>query len=120
MDKETYQRLLQHPNWQKKRVEILKRDDFTCQDCGKTNIELHVHHLKYNDKEPWTVPNEWLVTLCDTCHTAEHAFRCTFESELLNALKENTFITKNVFTIIRAISEKQIVPQCPYIRNHGR
>lgn len=62
-----YSEKLKSPKWQKKRLEILNRDDFTCCKCGDKDTELHVHHLKYK-VEPWDVPNEDLETLCKHCH----------------------------------------------------
>ena len=63
-----YSDQLKHPKWQKKRLEILNRDDFTCQKCGDTETELHIHHLKYKGAKPWETPNKNLVTLCKHCH----------------------------------------------------
>lgn len=65
-----YSEKLKHPNWQKKRLEILQRDNFTCQLCTDTETELHVHHLKYTG-EPFEAPNEDLQTLCKRCHKLE-------------------------------------------------
>lgn len=62
-----------HPNWQKMRLLILKRDNFTCIDCRSKDKTLHVHHLKYNKKGfIWDVPKWYLVTLCEDCHKKEH------------------------------------------------
>lgn len=71
--KKTYSELLRDPRWQKKRKEILCRDEYTCQACGETNSEIHVHH-KYYKKElmPWEYPNESLITFCKDCHEIEH------------------------------------------------
>ena len=57
-----------HPNWQRKRLEILSRDDFTCVACGDKESTLHVHHIAYDSGEVWDVPNEYLQTLCEKCH----------------------------------------------------
>jgi len=35
------------PRWQKKRLEIMERDQWTCQDCGSTDRSLNVHHMRY-------------------------------------------------------------------------
>lgn len=58
---------LKNPKWQKKRLEILNRDEFKCCYCDDTETELQIHHLKYT-KEPWDVKNEHLITLCKHCH----------------------------------------------------
>jgi hypothetical protein len=62
-----YSDLLRDPRWQKKRLEILQRDNFTCQHCKDTETELHVHHEEYHGK-PWEVESNKLVTLCKHCH----------------------------------------------------
>jgi hypothetical protein len=58
---------LKDPRWQKKRLEIFNRDNFTCRICGDTETTLAVHHLKYQG-EPWDAPNEKLITVCEDCH----------------------------------------------------
>lgn len=61
------------PRWQKKRLEILERDNFTCRDCGDTESKLNVHHLYYSpDKKVWEYDNITYLTLCDDCHKSEH------------------------------------------------
>jgi len=58
---------LKSPKWQKKRLEILSRDNWTCKKCGDKDTELHVHHLKYSGK-PYESNNDDLITLCKHCH----------------------------------------------------
>jgi hypothetical protein len=70
MKKKTYSEKLKSPQWQKKRLEIMKRDKFTCKLCGDTETTLHVHHKEYIDgNNPWEYENSYLVTLCEDCHT---------------------------------------------------
>jgi len=57
------------PHWQKKRLEILERDGWTCVACGDKSNTLHVHHVLYCGK-PWNTPSEYLQTLCEKCHAA--------------------------------------------------
>lgn len=65
----TYREQLQHPNWQRKRLEILERANFTCEDCGARDLMLHVHHTYYEKGHaPWEYPDRSLIALCDTCH----------------------------------------------------
>lgn len=66
--KQSYSELLKDPRWQKKRLIILERDEWTCQLCGDESSELHVHHKKYVGK-PWECPDKQLQTLCKTCHS---------------------------------------------------
>lgn len=73
MQKEDYAELLRSPLWQKKRLEIMQRDNFTCCKCGCTHKELQVHHIKYiKGRKPWEYDNEDLVTLCNDCHEKHH------------------------------------------------
>lgn len=57
------------PRWQRKRLEILSRDGWTCSSCGATDRTLHVHHGYYEaGAEPWDYPDDSLHTLCEACH----------------------------------------------------
>jgi hypothetical protein len=65
----TYAEKLRNPRWQKKRLEIMQRDDFTCRLCGDKESTLHVHHKEYfNGREPWEYDEENFVTYCYVCH----------------------------------------------------
>lgn len=67
----TYSDLLRDPRWQKKRLEILNRDDFYCGKCFDGETTLHVHHKHYqHGKKPWEYNSDFLITLCKTCHEA--------------------------------------------------
>lgn len=71
--KKSYSELLKDPRWQKKRLEILQRDNFFCQSCGDSKNTLHVHHASYDDSLlPWEFENEDLITLCEVCHKTWH------------------------------------------------
>lgn len=66
--KSYYQKLLD-PRWQKKRLEILSRDDFQCLQCGDGKTTLHVHHGYYErGLDPWEYDDDTLHTLCEECH----------------------------------------------------
>lgn len=67
MEEKTYSEKLQHPLWQRRRMTILNRDNYTCQKCKDTETQLHVHHKKYSG-EPWEAPDHDLETLCKDCH----------------------------------------------------
>jgi len=64
---------LNRVEWKLKSYEIKKRDNFTCQICGKKE-KLHVHHVQY---EPnfmvWQYPGNYYITLCESCHLYEHS-----------------------------------------------
>jgi hypothetical protein len=64
----TYAEKLKDPRWQRRRLEVLSRDGFTCRDCGDSKKTLHVHHCHYCKGAPWETPLELLLTLCGECH----------------------------------------------------
>ena len=53
-----YRRKLQHPKWQKRRLECLNAAEWTCEVCMEKDDTLHVHHLDYVGENPWDAPNE--------------------------------------------------------------
>jgi 5-methylcytosine-specific restriction endonuclease McrA len=69
MKKNEYYEKLKDPRWQKKRLEIMDRDEWKCRRCGEKTKTLNVHHVAYfKDHEPWDTPNGFLMTLCEQCH----------------------------------------------------
>lgn len=65
----TYKEQLTDPRWQKRRLEVLNRDEFTCQKCGDKTRTLHVHHRYYvSGRMAWEYPEVTYVTLCHECH----------------------------------------------------
>ncbi len=83
-----YSDKLRDPRWQKKRLEILQRDEWNCQRCHDMESMLVVHHRRYLlDTEPWDYPDELLVTLCESCHEEERVTRPDSESDLLDMLR---------------------------------
>lgn len=72
MAKSNYSELLKDPRWQRKRLEIFQRDQWACTHCGHNDRALHVHHKAYTGASPWEYKNEFLITLCETCHKKEH------------------------------------------------
>lgn len=95
----TYAEKLKDPRWQKKRLEILERDNWTCQYCGNKDTTLHVHHREYRDNlEPWEYPNIDLITLCELCHKKE-SLRKPFEDELIKQLRKDVSFDNLVYFI---------------------
>lgn len=65
----SYHEQIRHPLWQRKRLEIFNRDDFTCQICGNKNNTLDVHHLYYvPGLLIWEYEDEALKTVCNNHH----------------------------------------------------
>jgi hypothetical protein len=67
----SYAEKLRDPRWQRKRLEILERSEFSCDACGDSESELHIHHLLYQKgKDPWDYNDQHLLALCKDCHEA--------------------------------------------------
>ena len=82
------------PRWQKKRLEVFERDEFTCQRCydqGDPPTPLHVHHKFYRKwgTSPWDYPLEALTTLCELCHESETPLRSAAEQRLIEVVMEH-------------------------------
>lgn len=68
-----YKELLRHPKWQRRRLEIMERDDWKCLYCDAEDKPLNVHHKRYvTGRKPWEYPDHDLITLCDDCHGEVH------------------------------------------------
>jgi len=65
----TYAEKLKDPRWQRKRLEVMERDNFRCRHCYDDKETLHVHHTYYlKGKDPWDYPDDAYLTLCKECH----------------------------------------------------
>jgi len=63
-------------DWNSRRKKVYKRDNHTCQNCGRTgsidgDIDLHAHHIVPKSKDGRHKLDN-LVTLCSECHKAVH------------------------------------------------
>jgi hypothetical protein len=88
----SYSKLLRDSRWQRKRLEVLERDNWECQMCFDSEATLHVHHVYYEvGFKPWDYNADSLVTLCENCHKIE---------------TENLKIAQNRF--IKAVKSKPI------------
>jgi len=90
----TYSEKLRDPRWQKLRLKVLERDDWTCQSCHDTTSPLNVHHKEYGTgKEPWDYAIDNFVTLCDACHARERNERYGLEKRLIVELRRAGVLT---------------------------
>lgn len=72
----SYSELLRHPFWQRKRLKILDRDNFTCLQCSDTLSNLQIHHNYYEPNTlPWDYPDLCFETLCDLCHSKAEFYK---------------------------------------------
>lgn len=71
----TYSEQIESPHWQRKRLEILNRDNFTCVICQDKESKLHVHHGVYlKGLKAWEYEDKYLHTLCKSCHDTTGLF----------------------------------------------
>jgi predicted metallo-beta-lactamase superfamily hydrolase len=69
----TYAEKLRDPRWQKKRLEVFSKNDFSCEMCGSSEETLHAHHKEYfKGREPWEYEANQLACICASCHKNEH------------------------------------------------
>ena len=61
---------LKSEDWQRKRYVVLQRDNWTCVYCGARATQ--VHHLRYAKYNIGNEPISWLVSVCQSCHEAQH------------------------------------------------
>lgn len=77
-----YSEKLKDPRWQKKRLEILNRDEFKCRVCNDATSTLHVHHKYYKpDTAPWDYPDITYLALCETCHDKAHEQKVVVDTD---------------------------------------
>ena len=99
----TYAEKLKDPRWQRKRLEILQRDNWTCKNCGATDTTLHVHHLSYTaHAEPWEAADENLVTVCAECHPRFRASELSSE-----AVEKRVDLIRLVLSVLRQIPDEE-------------
>lgn len=108
MANKTYSQLLKDPRWQKKRLDILNRDEFTCQMCGSTESTLHIHHITYHSGNPWEISDDLLITLCADCH--EHETEAVKHEiyELIKTLKGSGMISIDFMSLSDIFKEVKL------------
>ena len=102
-----YSKKLRDPRWQKKRLEIMERDEFSCRMCGDNSSTLNVHHCYYDNKEPWAYESSSLITLCEECHKSESAAKID-KNALINIMSSKGMMSHHFNEIVCAIDESKI------------
>lgn len=109
----TYADKLKDVRWQKIRLNIFERDNWTCQasDCKAQTNTLNVHHLEYIPGiEPWEYPLDMLTSLCDTCHKKENE-RDELEKHLATTLKMKGFLICDLLAMSCKIENDKVFTQ---------
>jgi hypothetical protein len=69
--------------WQQKREQRLEMDNHQCCNCGRSDLQLHVHHI-VPDANDGTTRIKNLRTLCYDCHDKAHLGNIAHLSESSN------------------------------------
>lgn len=93
-----YREQLKSPEWQKKRLKIFERDDFTCRHCQAKDQTLHIHHFKY-DGRPWEVEDEYLITLCWECHELESRVYKSELDDVIRSIRDKWYSSEALFKL---------------------
>lgn len=81
-----YGEQLKHPNWQRRRLEIMEAASFECENCGDKDTTLNVHHCRYvKGRMAWEYERSELQCLCETCHRTAHESREALDALLVHA-----------------------------------
>ncbi len=62
--------------WERKRIHILKRDGYTCQECKRYGKRVdadtahHIYPVEHYPEYQWCNWN--LISLCNKCHNSMH------------------------------------------------
>ena len=78
----------QTKEWYELSRQIKARDHNTCQMCGRNDVPLSVHHLKYGEDGSLFVNDDCLITLCDRCHKINHEYKKNIP-EMIEDLREH-------------------------------
>lgn len=102
----TYSERLRDPRWQRKRLEIMSRDDFQCCRCRAHEITLNVHHCYYvRGNDPWEYPDASLLTLCEPCHEFETRNMNAARDELYQSLAARGKTSEDLTGLTQAIND---------------
>ena len=72
----TYAEKLRDPRWQRRRLQVLDKADWMCEECGDASSEMHVHHKIYRKgRLPWGYEIWEYRALCLICHRDETQVR---------------------------------------------
>jgi len=116
----TYGEQLKDPRWQRKRLEIMERDNFTCKNCGSQDKQLHVHHGAYLTGHKVWEYHEWaLHTLCNICHSvlSEDIYSYNHALSIMHQNHENYEILTDLVEKISIISSEDKMNLSEYIKS---
>ena len=85
--------------WKRLRLEILKRDDYTCQYCGfKSEKWQIVHHI---DGNPNNNEKKNLETICPMCNLIHHAGQGCVVQAIVDLYEKSNYSQNEIIQITR-------------------
>lgn len=114
----SYAQKLLDPRWQKKRLEVMQDNDFTCSACGDTEATLHVHHNMYlKGKEPWEYESDQFSLLCKNCHSNQHNNKDNLFFEVMSRLHlDGPQCKKEIAIIVAGFSYYDYEPETEFYK----
>lgn len=114
----TYQDQIKSPLWQKKRLEIMEKDNFTCQICGDKETTLNVHHLHYKQGNLiHEYDDKCLITLCENCHKNEYDWQNMKLKDFCEDLMDYNFTMFEIMSVLSTIHIDKHCGRCNSITN---
>ncbi len=104
----------EHPEWQKKRLEVMEYAQFKCQCCGAKDNPLNVHHVNYDQDKPlWNYKFYEFRCLCETCHQHQHELIRLFRSIVSRLDNKNLNQFRELFSGMNCVqthSLSEVIP----------
>lgn len=105
----TYSEKLKDPRWQKVRLLVMNRDNWSCVRCKSSDLTLQVHHKRYDKgKEPWEYEYSNFETLCFKCHEKEHDIKPEKSFEAIQQMVVGKFEKREEPEVITSINEQML------------
>jgi hypothetical protein len=110
----TYAEKLKDPRWQRRRLEILSKNNFTCERCDSTTNSLHIHHCYYErGLQPWEYPDSALKCLCENCHGSRQEMELAIQKALAGmSFEDLDSVWCGVFHAISVFGAKSVSDHC--------
>lgn len=108
----TYKEQLLDPRWQKKRLEILDRDNWECKLCYDPGTTLHIHHLHYRKILAWEYQEHELITYCKHCHSVVEFYKKIDASILIAMVIKRPLYNDSQYLFVFKIIDGNTMVDC--------
>lgn len=109
-----YSEFLRSPEWRALREQVFDRDGRMCVMCKSRN-NLRAHHISYADR----LNPDYLITLCDKCHSQVHQYTKSFNEALKNEDSELRRGINLINTGITHLIDQHIYSRCFELNPNG-